>query len=204
LHFLVKGTTMPLKLTIAEAARQWHIGREAIYRKQLRGELKLTTTDPPSVESSEMLRAFGRPSLPKSANDTAILSRVETSLEGLREPIDNLLTQLVALKQDFQAERDEIRRAREFLFDLLASHKKTVDDQSNTIAPEGKTIGPEGKTIAPDGNTIAPGLQRGEMAEAQAVLAAQQRIEDPQLKQRDCDLLATPQAMQGRANETAA
>jgi hypothetical protein len=197
LHFLVKGTTMPLKLTIAEAARQWHIGREAIYRKQLRGELKLTTTDPPSVESSEMLRAFGRPSLPKSANDTAILSRVETSLEGLREPIDNLLTQLVALKQDFQAERDEIRRAREFLFDLLASHKKTVDDQSNTIAPEGKTI-------APDGNTIAPGLQRGEMAEAQAVLAAQQRIEDPQLKQRDCDLLATPQATQGRANETAA
>jgi hypothetical protein len=197
LHFLVKGTTMPLKLTIAEAARQWHIGREAIYRKQLRGELKLTTTDPPSVESSEMLRVFGRPSLPKSANDAAILSRVETSLEGLREPIDNLLTQLVALKQDFQAERDEIRRAREFLFDLLASHKKTVDDQSNTIAPEGKTI-------APVGNTIAPGLQRGEMAEAQAVLAAQQRIEDPQLKQRDCDLLATPQATQGRANETAA
>jgi hypothetical protein len=197
LHFLVKGTTMPLKLTIAEAARQWHIGREAIYRKQLRGELKLTTTDPPSVESSEMLRVFGRPSLPKSANDAAILSRVETSLEGLREPIDNLLTQLVALKQDFQAERDEIRRAREFLFDLLASHKKTVDDQSNTIAPEGKTI-------APEGNTIAPGLQRGEMAEAQAVLAAQQRIEDPQLKQRDCDLLATPQATQGRANETAA
>jgi hypothetical protein len=197
LHFLVKGTTMPLKLTIAEAARQWHIGREAIYRKQLRGELKFTTSDPPSIESAEMLRVFGKPSPPKSASDPAILSRVEASLEGLREPIDNLVTQLVALKQDFQAERDEIRRARDFLLDLLASHKKTVDDQSNTIAPEGKTI-------APEGNTIAPGLQRGEMAEAQAVLAAQQRIEDPQLKQRDCDLLATPQAMQGRANEPAA
>lgn len=161
---LVKGI---MALTIAEAARQWHIGREAIYRRQLRGELKFTTSDPPSVEASEMRRVFGKPSSTKGPSDAAILSRVEVICDGLRGPIENLLTQLAAFRQDLQAEREEIRRDRTPLSDFLASQTRLLEDKNNTIAP---------------------GLQRGEMAEAQVVLAAQQRIDTPQLKQRDCDI----------------
>src|SRR3974390_919912 len=100
-----------MALTVAEAARQWRVGREAIYRRQLRGEIKFATSDPPSIEVSEMLRAFGKPNRTKGGGDTALLSRVEAICDGLRDPIENLMAYLAALRQDLDAERGEIRRA---------------------------------------------------------------------------------------------
>jgi hypothetical protein len=50
-----------MSITISEAAERWGIDPEDIHRKQRAGKLNFATAEPPTVETSEMLRAFGLP-----------------------------------------------------------------------------------------------------------------------------------------------
>ncbi len=147
-----------MAITIAEAARQWRIGRETIYRRQLAGEVQFATIDPPTIEASEMLRAFGEPkaALDKSAAiDVVALTRIEAICEALTTAAERLMAELATIKLELQAEREQSRKERDRLLEFLGVQKRLLESSG----------------------TSTSALQRGEMAEAQAVLAAQQRIE---------------------------
>lgn len=161
-----------MAIPIADAARQWRITRETVYRRQLAGELRFATVDPPTVEASEMLRVFGEPKTTPdkstSAVDVLALGRVESICDALRASTEYLMGEIATIKQQLQAERDDARKLRDRLLEFLAAQKRLLE--------------------APTGN-VTETLQRGETAEAQAVFAAQQRVERHLMKHKDLGMV---------------
>jgi len=97
-------------ITISEAARQWSVDLDTIYRRQLAGQLRFATADPPTVEAAEMRRVFGPP-------DTAALARIEAVCELLKTEGSSLRAELATIKQELLVARDE----RDRLLDLIAA-----------------------------------------------------------------------------------
>ncbi len=107
-----------------------------------------------------MLRVFGEP---KSKSDKAAaggnivaLARVEIVCEMLKAETERLKAELATAKEEFCDARDDARRERDRLLDLLAAQQRIIESRI-------------GKS------TLVP--RQGEMTEAEAVLAAQQRVE---------------------------
>ena len=91
-----------MAITIAEAARQWRVARETIYRRQLAGELEFATIDPPTVDASEMLRAFGEPKAAAdkpAATDVVALTRIEAICEALKAAAEYLMAELATMRR---------------------------------------------------------------------------------------------------------
>jgi hypothetical protein len=120
-----------------------------------------------TVEVCEMLRVRGepKPKPNKAAGGATIvtLTRLEALWEMLKADNERLKSELAAVKVEFQDARDDARRERDRLLDLLAAQQRVVE-------------GRVGRSM------LIP--QPGEMTEAEAVLAAQQRVES-QNHQRD-------------------
>ena len=154
-----------MAITISEAAREWRVARETIYRRQLAGELEFATIDPPTIDASEMLRAFGEPKAAAdkpAATDVVALTRIEAICEALKAAAEYLMAELATMKKELQAEHEQTRKERDRLLEFLGVQKRLLEtSETSTSLQRGET---------------SP-LQRGEMAEAQAVLAAQQRVE---------------------------
>jgi hypothetical protein len=163
-----------MAITIAEAARQWRVARETIYRRQLADELEFATIDPPTIDASEMLRAFGEPKAASdkpAATDVVALSRIEAICEALKAAAEYLMAELAAMKKELQAEHEQTRKERDRLLEFLGAQKRLLETSETSTSPL-----PRGETSPLQRGETSP-LQRGEMAEAQAVLAAQQRVE---------------------------
>lgn len=120
-------------ISISEAARRWGVGRETIYRKQRAGELSFATTEPPTIDGSEMLRVFGEPK-PKrdkgAGGDPVLMARVEAERDQLKAEADRLRAELATAKQEFYVERDDARKERDRLLDMLASQQRLLESQA--------------------------------------------------------------------------
>jgi hypothetical protein len=148
-----------MSTTISEAARRWGVGRQTIYRRRRTGQLKFATTNPSTVKASEMLRVFGKPK-PKSekaatSGNIVALTRVEVVCEMLKAKTERLKAELATAKEELRNARAAARRERKRLLDLLSAQQRLIESQI-------------GKS------TLVP--HQGEMTEAEAVLAAQQRV----------------------------
>jgi len=112
------------------------------------------------VRPAEMLRSFGQ--LQQKQNkaapccNTAAPASVEAMYDLLKSAAERLTTELALIKQELRATRDEDRKELNRLLDLLAAQKRLTKDR------------------AKNSNLL---LERGEMAEAYAVLGAQRRVE---------------------------
>jgi hypothetical protein len=107
-----------------------------------------------------MLRVFGEPK-PKSDEATAsgnivALARIEIVCEMLKAETERLKVELATAKEELRDARDDARGERDRLLDLLAAQQRIVE-------------GRIGKS------TLVP--HQSEMTEAEAVLAARQRLE---------------------------
>ena len=119
-------------ISISEAARRWGVGRETIYRKQRAGELSFATTEPPTIDGSEMLRVFGepKPKRDKGAGGDVALARVEVERDHLKAEADRLRAELATAKQEFYVDRDDARKERDRLLDMLASQQRLLESQA--------------------------------------------------------------------------
>ncbi len=149
----IQGTRMAL--TISAAARQWRVSRETLYRRQLAGVLSFATTDPPTVETSEMRRVFGEPK-PKSDHavvngKSTTLARVNAVSDMLKAEAECLKAKLVTIKQELDAAHDDARKEHERWLDLQQLVESSASKSTLVFEP-------------------------GEAVVAQAVLAAQQRV----------------------------
>jgi transposase-like protein len=156
-----------MSTTISEAARRWGICRETIYRRRRGGQLKFATTKPSTVAACEMLRVFGepKPKPNKAAGSATVvaLTRLEAMCEMLKAENERLKTELATVKAEFRDARDDARRERDRLLELLAAQQRVIEDRVGM-------------------SMLVP--QPAEMTEAEAVLAAQRRVES-QSHQRD-------------------
>jgi len=147
-----------MALTISAAARKWGTGRETIYRRQLAGKLSFATTDPPTVEATEMQRAFGdpkpRPDRPAPCGKVAPVARFDAACAIIRAEADRLKAELRAIKQALDAAQENARNEHEQWLRLLATQQLL---ESHAALPQ-------------------PVFEPGEAAVAQAVLVAQQRV----------------------------
>ena len=119
-----------MAITIAEAARQWQVARETIYRRQLAGEMEFATIDPPTVDASEMLRAFGEPKAAAdkpAATDVVALTRIEAICEALKAAAEYLMAELATMKKELQAEREQTRNERDRLLEFLGVQKRLLE-----------------------------------------------------------------------------
>src|SRR5665213_1064482 len=148
--------------TISEAARRWGIGRGTIYRRMRAGRLNFATTSPFTVEASEMLRVFGEPrSRTKrdnnAAHDNAVaLARVEAVCELVRAEAERMKSEMAMIKGELQAAQDNFHKELDRLLELLAARQRLIEAQLGKLPSA---------------------LEQGETAEAQAVLAALERVE---------------------------
>jgi hypothetical protein len=174
--------------TISEAARRWGIGRETIYRRRRAGRLNFATTEPPTVEASEMLRVFGEPK-PKLGDGAgrgtvAALARLEATCELLKAEGERLKAELAAVKEELRDSRADARKERDRLLDLLAAQQKVLGNRvgESNQAPQRSEITelPQRTemTELPHRSQMTELPQRSEMSEAEAVLAARQRAEN--------------------------
>ena len=147
-------------ISIREAARRWHVGRETIYRRQLAGQLCFATIDPPTIEASEMLRVFGEPKperlRPKPNGNTVALARIEAVC-------DTLKTELNQLKADVAKTNEELRAA--------------LNEAGNKREQFPRPVTIQQQPVAHQTETTAPVCDRGEMSVAEAVFEARQRLE---------------------------
>ncbi len=147
-----------MSTTISEAARRWGIGRETIYRRHRAGQLKFATIKPPTVEAGEMFRVFGEPKMNKAAaGANAALARLEATCEMLKTETARLSAELASVKEEFRDAREDACKERDRLLDRLATQQRVLETRVGR-------------------STLVP--QRSEMTEAEAVLAAQQRVEN--------------------------
>jgi hypothetical protein len=155
-------------ISIAEAVAEWRNGRENDYRQQIAGDPRTDATEQPGVGASEILRVFEGPKpvqgKPTVVNDSAAAEVVEAVCDVLKATAERLLAQVASIKQDLLAERAEARADLQCLLDYLAAQKRLI---------EGRT----GKSTQ--------SVQCGEMAEAEVVFAAQQRIGSQSIKKQD-------------------
>ncbi len=127
-------------ISISEAARRWGVGRETIYRKHRAGDLSLATSEPPTVEVAEMLRLFGEPKPKRSKTagtdaEAVALVRAEVERDQIKAEADRLRAELATTKQALDTERDEARKERQRLLDLVTSQQKVIEDQSARPPP---------------------------------------------------------------------
>ena len=123
------------------------------------------------VEMSEMLRMFRepKPDEPATASDTVALAPVETTYDVLKAAAGRLMAELATIKQELQAEREENRKERDHSRDFLRAQRRLLENHALVENHAGR---------APPALRCGE-LECGELAEAQAVLAAQQRFENP-------------------------
>ena len=127
-----------MAITIAEAARQWRVARETIYRRQLAGELEFATIDPPTVDASEMLRAFGEPKAAAdkpAATDVVALTRIEAICEALKAAAEYLMAELATMKKELQAEHEQTRKERDRLLEFLGVQKRLLETSETSTSP---------------------------------------------------------------------
>ena len=134
-----------MAITIAEAARQWRVARETIYRRQLAGEMEFATIDPPTVDASEMLRAFGEPKATAdkpAATDVVALTRIEAICEALKAAAEYLMAELATMKKELQAEREQTRNERDRLLEFLGVQKRLLEtsETSNVTIAAGRDV----------------------------------------------------------------
>ena len=123
-----------MSTSISEAARRWAVGRETIYRKHRKGEISFIEGTPPTIDPAEMLRVFGEPGEKKKKTPAtpgaAAAVRTEIELDAAKAEIDRLQSELASAKGDLDKERDESRKEREKVLDLLASQQRLIENQS--------------------------------------------------------------------------
>ncbi len=111
------------------------------------------TTDRPCLDDAASFRK-SKPAREAAGDDTVHLARVEIACDMLKVDAERLRIDLVTFKHDLQAARDDVNKERERWLDLIANQKRLLE--SEACKP-----------------TLV--IEQGEMALAQAVLAAQQR-----------------------------
>jgi hypothetical protein len=124
-------------LTISGAAKQWGVSRETIYRKHRAGELSFATAEPPTIDGAEMVRVFGepkpkRPRVPISADEAALLARLEAERDRHKADAERLAAELAMTKQELHVERTDARQERQRLLDLVTSQQKLIEDRTKT------------------------------------------------------------------------
>lgn len=119
-----------------------------------------TSAELEPVKPAGMLQSFGE--LQQKQNkaapccNTATPASVEAAYDLLKTAAERLTTELALIKQELRATRDDDRKELNRLLDLLAAQERLTKHQ------------------AKNSNLL---LERGEMAEAHAVLGAQRRVE---------------------------
>ena len=109
-----------------------------------------------------MLRVFGEPrSRTKrdnnAAHDNAVaLARVEAVCELLRAEAERMKSEMAMIKGELQAAQDNFHKELDRLLELLAARQRLIEAQLGKLPSA---------------------LEQGETAEAQAVLAALERVE---------------------------
>jgi len=149
----------------------WHPDGKLIARRG--GQDSLMSKNFPIEQTADRLSlddaaSFRKPKPAREAagDDTVHLARVEIVSDMLKADAERLRIDLVTIKHDLQAARDDVNKERERWLDLIANQKRLLESE----ACKPMLV-----------------LEQGEMALAQAVLAAQQRAkcqarESPLLK----------------------
>jgi len=174
-----------MAIKISTTARQWGVGRETIYRRQLAGELSFATVDPPTIEATEMLRAFGKPQ-PKAKKATVgieavALERVDVVCDMLKAEAERLKADLTVIKKQLDVAREEACREQERWRELFLTQQMLIEthDEKSMLLLERveKAVAQVLLATGPDVMSQSEQLQleRGEVV-AQAVFAAQQRV----------------------------
>jgi len=123
-------------------------------------DLSFTTAEPQPLKAAEILQVFGelQQKQDKAAlyGNTAVPAPVEAVYDLLKAAAERLKAELALIKQELRAARDDDRKELNRLLDLHAAQERLTEGRAKN-------------------STLL--LAQGEMAEAQAVLGAQRRVE---------------------------
>jgi len=114
------------------------------------------------VEASAIRRTLGETKPAKPAATATSLPSVETAYDVLKAAAERLMADLALLKHEIQADREETRKDRDHFRDFLRTQRRRLENHALVESHPAKAL---------------PSFQCGSLVEAEAVLAAQQRLQ---------------------------
>ena len=149
-----------MTITGTEIAGQPRLSEETKHPQEPTGRLQIGSADPSSgaLPGISVMRDHlkSNSSRPAIATDAAASMQIEPACNTLKSVAERLLEELKNIKRELQAERATTRNDLEGLLDFLNVQKKLIQGRVENSAQA---------------------LRRGETAEAQAILAAQSRLD---------------------------